>query len=126
RTTVPTAGPLSPWTTTRSPGRGAASPLRGAARKLWGRPTGVSLTETSRGLGGVLTEDTLEIQHEPVRHDFHPGVAIERCQRRVDCRKCAHTTIAAERLREPIEIRPHVGVRQDVGTRPGRQHFDVS
>src|SRR5436190_12011523 len=55
RTTVPTAGPLSAYTTTCWPGIGGGSVGESAVRNVCARPTGVSFTETSRSEGFTAT-----------------------------------------------------------------------
>src|SRR5205823_7153720 len=81
RTTTPTAGPPSLCTTTCSPGRGVAS-ARAVERNVCGRPTEVSLTETSRGfvvLKGHLyiygarasgSAPRLQLKYQPVGDDL--------------------------------------------------------
>src|SRR5947209_2957205 len=135
RTTVPTAGPLSAYTTTCWPGIGGGSVGGSAVRNVCARPTGVSFTETSRSetltatflysdrLGargsGLGTRDALELQHEPIRHDLDAGIPLQRHQRPIDRRKRAHAALALIRARQTLERRLHVWIGEGAGIRAG-------
>src|SRR6185436_4276586 len=65
----------------------------------------------------------LQLEYQPVSDDLGVGVLVQRRQGLVDRGERAHAAPAAERLREPIEIRPRAGVGEHAGVGGRSQHL---
>ena len=104
RTTVPTAGPPSVCTTTRSPGAAASRRRRRCRAGTSARgPTGVSLTATSGRTRRLAIAHSCSTSQSATI--LTPAFRSQRDERAIDRRKRPHAALAAIRRRQPLERR---------------------
>ena len=128
RTTVPTAGPPSVWTTTGSPAAAWTSAGRSSATKGLRPADRRQLHRRRAALHPTWSmRSTSQLQHHPVGHDLDAGIPLERHEGPIDRRKRANAALAPVTPRQPVERR---AARPDSpaprSSAPRRQELDVA